>query len=446
MKKISRLLILLLVAFIPFAVKADMGAPMVKPYKVTVISSSGLDYTIGHYDTVQRKYVEEKKHFNQGDTFYITYEEGDPYSGSLSEDGTDLISINASDKGKYKPVDSEYVPNDSEVSKYGKVENSYKTAETLKEVELRKGPADAYEVITKIPAGTKLSYKYGIGDSGIVYIYVDYNGQKGWINVLEKSVLLEFNKKVVIFKDINTSCGVLSAGTVFTTKYQTDDWSHSVLYESNGCRALVSDFKSDDVITVWEESKNKYTFKKDVVMYSKPDNKGDKITTLKKGTQFKIIASTPYEGYPVDMYIDANGTTGFVHVGDNYESIVDEKNVTQPDETTTTEETTTEETTTEETTEVANSDEPTNSKTNVNKTRNIIIISVIVGVALAVTAIVIIILVNKKKKDVPTDEVKPVETEAVMTSNDLNIVQENVEEQPTEEVKDETEENKEDAE
>lgn len=433
MKRVYKLLILFLVLCVPVVVKADMGAPMIKEYKATVINPEGIDYYRNEYNKETKEYESKKVgHLNSGDTFTVLYENekgaiaGDKayLACSLGDGWENNFFIYEEDIKGVRPVESEFIPNDENIKDIGKHYKSMLNALTNAEVNLYKGPSIAYEVITTIPKETKLSYEYVIGDTdetGTVYIYTEYNGNKGWISVLDAKVLFEYSQKNVTFEDIQTDCGVIPAGTVFTSRYVTDMWDKSVSYETDGCRALVNNFRSEKIATYYD-SDTYYEVKRDIRLYEKPKNKGKIVYTIKKGSQITINYTNESEEEYSDYYFEIDGQKGFVFLktDSGIFEYIDRSKVTSTTSTsTTTEETTSEEITTDESYSLGS----TNSKTSVEKTKEIIIISTIVGVALALTAIVIIVIVNKKNKNTK-EEVKP---ETGMTENDLNLVSQNVE-------------------
>ena len=214
MKKINKLLILLLVLCVPFAVKADMGAPMIREYKATIINSNGVDYYDREYNYDTRDYDYIKKgHYNSGTTVYVLYEETSSWDGasgalqvSVTNSYSDSYYIIKEDVSSIQPVEKEFIPDKTNMKNVGIVNDVNIKALTADEVKMYKGPSIAYESVGTIPKNTEIAYKYAIGDynTAIVYIYTEYNGQKGWVNVLNEKVYLGFGGQMLSFDDIDT--------------------------------------------------------------------------------------------------------------------------------------------------------------------------------------------------------------------------------------------------
>ena len=189
-------------------------------------------------------------------------------------------------------------------------------------------------------------------------------------------------------------------------------WTGSISYENNGCRALVHSFRSVQ-LAIYSDYDTYVEVTRDLDLYEKPRNKGSVVYTIKKGSQIKILYTNEWDEEYADYYFELDGKKGFAYLRSDSEvfKYIDKSKVTSTTTTTTTEEETT---TTEETVSGETYGLNSNGNTSVNKTKEIIIISVIVGVALAVTAIVVIIIINKKNKK--KIEEQPVEVQPVVNS------------------------------
>ena len=440
MKKLGKLLALSLLC-VPFAVKADMGAPDIREYEVIITSDNQIKCEKWEGRNKVSKTVtkgEKGRVYGGVDEIYRTFYTSDDY----------YCDIKTSD---YIPVDSEVKPGDKDVEDRGQDVNIEIMAQNG--VDVRKGPDSVYEKVGHIDKGAKLTYRYyATGESGTAFIYVEYNDVKGWINVLDKAVLFdssnnEYKSKYITAKRVNTSCGLLERNMIFEEKKTYDRWSGIDILEYNGCEFERPD--TTDFVYMGEVELPSTILNKDTKIYEYADTSSKVLATVGKGVDLNVEAeyyNNNGNSWNLDyLYVIQGGTKGWVKY-DNKLFVEDDSYTT----TTTTTESTTTTTVEEETTEAVVSNN--NSKSKIQKTKETIIISLVVGIALALTAIVIILIVNKKKKvEAPKEEVKP---EPIMTENDLNIVKEDNEENKTEEDKEESEEveetteeeNKEDAE
>lgn len=170
-KKIKLMLFLLLgIMILPMVAKADMGAPEIKPYDLTVTNEAGIslydsDYTV--IDTIPKGTVI---------TISYEYKEDGIIYGSIYGDGYSGI-VKLSD---FTASDSVIAPN---------VENGdIHFSETRKafiigsDIYLHSGPANGYKVVTKaIPSSTILEYNNT--DENGAWAYTEYDGVKGWLEV-----------------------------------------------------------------------------------------------------------------------------------------------------------------------------------------------------------------------------------------------------------------------
>jgi len=176
MKKLSKILILLLMVFIPFTVKADMGAPERNEYEVIVTNPNG----------IKNYYLDNNSIIPYNTIIKIQYEYKEDNELYLESFGDQQIIVKASDVSLYstKVVEAEEFSENDEVNTYYTyADGGY----------LYKGPSIMYEKVSEetIPKGT---YLKEIGKSvDDCFSYVEYNGQKGWIYVypyIDKQFLL----------------------------------------------------------------------------------------------------------------------------------------------------------------------------------------------------------------------------------------------------------------
>ena len=403
MKKKFYFIILLLTMFMPYIVKADMGAPSIRRYEATVINSAGVDYYVyDTYDEVNNKSIYKKAgHLNSGDKFTVSYEgnnDNDKFIEIVLDESFDQKYI--FDLDSVKPVDLEIDPTKIDLGDDVVFFDSEKIALTNADVDLLKGPSFAYDKITTIPKGTNLSYKYGIGSEGLTYIYVEYEGNKGWISILDEKVLIEANTRFVTFIDTKSDCGIIEAGTIFTSKYKTDSWSSKYTYDKGYCNSLLLVFKSESIAEM-DRVNTTYMSNLNIDLYDKVGNKGKKVYTLKAGELFTpraiLFAYEDNKEY-VYLYFENEIFTGFAYV--NYDDLtyVENSKASEIKEYTKREEKKEETVPKEE--ESKESEEYLEIETeDIKEDKNRVIICVIVGLSLAVIATCTILVINKKKKE-----------------------------------------------
>ena len=277
MKKIINCL-LGVILFVPIFVFADMGSPIIEEYEVVVNKSGG----VYAYINDDNKYVKTDKIIPYGTKTEVSDFESE-------EDGYVSIDYDEETDTTYyvKLSDTELVDKNYKVD-MSKLSSKEKGI-VLKDTVIRKGPANAYESIGTIKAGTKLDIRFFVSvdeDTGdtlyeidIPFVYVEYNGKKGFITTYNSTVAyLEFTDGIVSFKDVdiedpvtNKKIGVLKANELLMKNvYRLDIWSSSYYVEYNGIKGLV----------------NKYSF-------ITKDNKKQEFTTNKK---FNV-----YDTLEVDM-------------------------------------------------------------------------------------------------------------------------------------------------
>lgn len=386
MKKRIKLL-LFVILFVPMLVYADMGSPMIKPYQMVVVSTDGIDYY--DYDG------NVKGHLNKDDTFTVQYEYNGGYNISIPGNET---SFNLKDLTGIMLVQDELKPeeamkdeknNGSWIKKVSSKNNALVYAE--EGVDVRKGPSTVYDKVGHLDKDTKIKYLYSLDGGGTTHIYVNSNGVKGWIDILESKVLLETSEKFIAFKDINLSCATVPKNTILTGKYVTDPWSRKVLVEYGKCSDLYYYFRGIEGLIDMHDAN--YKSKDSLDIYEYYNNEGDKLGTIPNDTYFKAMASAGYQGEDNQyLYVKYDGKEGWIKATyDKFEWI--DKEVVDNSQ--------------------SNSDVITDGDSTdseiigkpelrddvVEKTPyDTTLIYVIIGVVVALMALVTIILVNRKKK------------------------------------------------
>lgn len=384
MKKLFYVLVGILV-FMPLVVFADMGAPMVKPYKASVSNPDGA--SIYEYSESAKKEIPINKKIPYGTVVEVSFEYNNLVEVSY-DDETLQISIK-----DIVPIEKEYNVSKSELGKET-------DAIILKSVEIKKGPADAYESTgTSIPKGTKIVIKYFGDDNGSVgnpWAYVEYKDVKGFINTLNASVafsLIEENtmiNKNTVIKDTETKTTLknIKANTKIkkNTVYQTDMWSGLYYITYDG----VSGYVEEDNLSL-KNHYTKYTTKNSVDLHETADRNSKVIGSVQGGVEIVNFYDNSWNDRIAIYYEDTN-QSGWIF--DEYDSETSAyKNLTyerlntpvlDEDETIIEDET-------EETPEVVEE-----QKTN-NNPRKLVITCLVVSVCLCLTGLVCLILANKKR-------------------------------------------------
>ena len=421
MKNLKKILILLIL-FIPIFVNADMGAPVLREFEIVVVNPNGVDYTPYQYSDVA------DPHLAKDTIVYVKAEYNGTYEIGVKDSDT-IISIGTIDSLDgfsivQEEVDPTKTENDKSIIKYDSKQKAIVNNENG--VDILQGPSTVYKKVGTIKKGTELEYEYAIkGESGITYIYVTYDGKKGWVDILNENVLISNNQQDIFRNDVSRSCGTIPNNTITTPNYRTDSWSRKALFEYNDCKVLLNIFRSEDVLLVTpgtQDWPSNYKTLKDVNVYETADTSSKLVGTIPAGTEVVMLACVDEMTSDVNVqYIDYNGMRGwsvgnpsemYEHVGGTLKDIKVEDTLKLK----------------------ANTDEKKvevkkdNNKNNNSKilglsSKEFVIVCAAAGVLLSLTGVIIIVLINKKKntkKNKINEEIKNVE-EVKETANNNNI-------------------------
>ena len=392
MKKIIYLIISLFI-FIPIYILADMSGPMIREYKATPKSPNGAP--VYYYDDEKDDYVKTDEVLEFGKI--ITVDEESGILVCVDEECSKEVKLS-----DLVAVDSSYQISEDELSK------EY-DAIAITDLEIKKGPASAYEstgVIIK--AGTKfkardLGYvddesKEFSSDEWNPYIYVNYNGTKGFVFSYEGTVGYGGSEQTGIasidlpFTDPTTGAKIstIKANTVIKTMiYGSDVWSRIYYLEYNGKWGIV-----DNTAFIVEDKNIEFTVTDNLKLYNSvtiDDNgeiTGKVIGSVPKGTKFtsKFYDS---ENWSMTIRYENNNTKGWIYTetdesegSDNYYKGL---SFEWPDDNDIIEE----------------PKENNNDIVHAPKNNKMQIVYLCIGAALLIslTAVVTIIFVNRKKKE-----------------------------------------------
>lgn len=319
MKKLFYLLLGVLL-FLPTLVKADMGAPIIREYKASVINPNGATiYEYGEDD----KYEATDDVIEYGKQVFVESEVD-------IEDG--FISVNLGDVEEsycIKLKDITLITKNYKVNK--KELTDKENAIVLKEVRIRKGPAEGYDSTgVTLEKGTNINIQWfkdsdndetdpyeGEYDSDNPWVYVEYNGTKGFINTyggtvayreLKKEVM---NSTAVSIRDVGSKQAIktIPANTVIKSKvYLLDAWSSDYYIVYEGTEGLV-----DEYLFVVKDDEKEFTTTKKLNIYEEAgyNKKGKVKTTIPVGA---VVKSSFYSTTDAcTIYYTKGDLTGWIY-------------------------------------------------------------------------------------------------------------------------------------
>ena len=406
MKKIKLFIIILICLFV-VNVKADMGPPTVIEHKAMVTNKNGAQC----YSLYEGKATKEDRVIPYKTVLGIYSEIFDKSYISVSDDKVEENNciVKFSD---VSAVDQNFSLKTGGVEKITPIKAVILAGGGLN---MRKGPSVTYSKITTIPQYTVVTLTY---KAGTYWFYCEYNGKSGWITGID--YYFGYEGKEVLYSDTETyiyskdkRIGTIPAHTEITDYLNfvthVDDYEHYVIYK--GIKGYVSGlhYKTDKVgklkITKDYEVLNEYGIMEDKLRanqefeYSMKNSIGEFYLTSKK--RFVSIPKEYYEDIvKADVLVKEKGYIG--------EGLFGEKKV--------------------EKTEV---EEPVKDvappvipeEDNKMSSRDMIIIGLLAGILLALTALVIIKLVNGKKKEVK-NIIKKEEKINIVTDNEIEKARE----------------------
>ena len=382
MKKIFYL-ILTVLFLLPIAVKADMGAPYIKAYKV--VSKTGNE--IPYYDW--------------------SFKEAGKLPGNFEVDIMNEIKKDGEVYGDFTTTEYAGYVKLSDVKLVGAQETSEKEAK-YKAVIFAEEGLTVYAGPNYLTGEVgQVSYKDEVTaadyEEGNAWIYIEKGNVKGYVDGLHGSIgILTKGDRI----DVNTS-------TKYTEYYSLDSWSRNAIYIKEGenytkIENTASTFDMKEV-TVLNECK----VYKDGDWSSDGTNisLGDVIGTIPKGTVIKpAYTNSRYD--VISLYVETSSISGWIKGNSkdfsaNCFSLTGESTAV-----TSTEDSTSTETIGAISTEVYVTDvaiEDVGDKKNGSKftTKEIVIGSICLGAIIVLTAVVTIVLVNKKKKVTVAEQTVP---------------------------------------
>ncbi len=332
---------------LPSVIFADMSGPEVEPYEGEITNPNGTKlYT---YDNKSEKLVSANMTLEYGEVVIIM---DDTYDDDNLASEWVCITLDTNDDDEEETYyisnkdvatkEKNYKPKENELSK------EY-NAIVIHKMEIKKGPANLYEstgVTLNVGAKVKIKYftnYYEDEDNGnkIEYykneynpwVYVEYNGTQGYINVYggnlavggeENDVIIGYDTELI---DIKTGkiITTIKANTKFKTPvYETDIWDRSYYIKYNDKFGITSyilyqkseelEFKATEDILLYPEAGLDYDAEDNIL--TKPTG------TIKKGTTFKS-AYYYFDNSDCVVRYENGGTTGWIISGYNNDNLDD---------------------------------------------------------------------------------------------------------------------------
>lgn len=307
MKIITRILLFLAIIISVLwieAVYADMSGPELREFGIVVVNPDGEDYYDYKGNVVG--------HLNKDEMVIVIYEYEGKYSIASTEVGAygghnTLGYINDLDGFSIvtEEVDPTKYPDDSTITKYDTPQKA--KINTPDGVDIYSGPSSVYKKVGHIKNETALTFQYSTQGT---HIYVEYNGVKGWVEILKAKVLIENDTQYIFSDQFATACGFVPKNSIVTPTYKTDRWTHQALFEYNGCEFMHNTLKDEEVFSIYPYNR---VPKKDVSIYEYADTSSTVLGTIPAGTEVTTLAaSDSFYDENVTIYVEYNGVRGWI--------------------------------------------------------------------------------------------------------------------------------------
>jgi len=292
MKKLNLRIILLIVFFITILLtnqsNADMSAPKTYRYRASVSNVNGAQYYQYDWKTETLKLIGT---FEYGKEINIIYEEelnGEKY-GTVGSDVDKNVVIGEVKLSDIIPIESEFNMNDEDV-----YECSLSVMVLADEgITMHKGPSNSFAKVGKvIPKNTMLIFnkQYGRGgEDSPAWYYTEYQGNKGWVCILDSVIGFEKGKTTYITPvevDITKNeqkIGTIPANTVIENYYDVDTWSESIYVSHDGVAGFVS---KGDLASASADFSVMITTNKNIMLYQEADHNSKALINVPLNNSF----------------------------------------------------------------------------------------------------------------------------------------------------------------
>ena len=314
MKRVFIVAVFLVCLCVPLFVKADMDAPSVKEYTASVSNPEGaITYSYEENEVVKKGVLAF------GTTITVQYEE--EVSDEL------YANVHTYEGGNY---DSFLVKiEDITIIKDGEIKVDYDLKKdgivlANEGVDVYTGPAYAYEKTGTILPKNAEVVLYGIKDASDAWMYVEYNGSKGFVCVLNGVIGLEKVERGVMTYDITRVYDKMSDVREDAYKeiiprnvriedvWRVDPWSQSYYIEYNGIKGYVGYYDvAYDVFGSCRYNLNTISIYENVSLMGEPLYTGSVEEDDLIFVEYSIDRREPECGY-----LTYKGVSGWVKIGE----------------------------------------------------------------------------------------------------------------------------------
>ena len=314
MKRVFIVAVFLVCFCVPLFVKADMDAPSVKEYTASVSNPEGaITYSY------EENGVAKKGVLAFGTTITVQYEE--EVSDEL------YANVHTYEGGNY----NNYLVKieDITIIKDGEIKVDYDLKKdgivlANEGVDVYTGPAYAYEKTGTILPKNAEVVLYGIKDASDAWMYVEYNGSKGFVCVLDGVIGLEKLERGVMTYDITRVYDKMSDVREDAYKeiiprnvriedvWRVDPWSQSYYIEYNGIKGYVGSYDvAYDVFGSCRYNLNTISIYENVSLMGEPLYTGNVEEDDILFVEYAIDRREPECGY-----LTYKGVSGWVKLGE----------------------------------------------------------------------------------------------------------------------------------
>ena len=315
MKKVFIAALFLVCLCVPLFVKADMDAPSVKEYTATVSNPEGaVTYSYEENGVVKKGVLVF------GTTITVEYEE------EIS--GTAYANVSTYENGIY---DSYLIKiEDITIIKNGEIEINYDSKRdgivlVNEGVEVYTGPAYAYEKTgVTLPKNAKVVL-YGIKDASEAWLYVEYNGTKGFVCTLNGVIGFDKVERGVMTYDITRVYDkvsdmyeesaykeIIPRNVHIEDVWCIDAWSQGYYIEYNGIKGYIGSFDiAWDVFGSCRYNLNTISIYENVSLMGEPLYTGSVEEDDLIFVEYSIDRREPECGY-----LTYKGVSGWVKIGE----------------------------------------------------------------------------------------------------------------------------------
>ena len=317
MKKVFKLLLMVL-CLSPILVKADMGAPYIKPIEAVITKKGGI---------TANKYGGKTKHFDENEVVSVT---GIGDNIEIITNMGDYYEVPASDTKYVIPKTKEVKPGDDGVNKLSKQKEFEVVIQNLK---VYKGPSVIFEEAGSISKGNQLTafYNFETEEAYSEWFYIQEENVSGWININANDdvyPVYEVNAKplkVIFKKNVTINGTEVKENTLYKINY----WANPYLGEYpvikiNNENAVFDNFDDIEIISdskkkqsIFKMEQYNFLLKKETKLYTTYSLK-EEIAVIPAKTELSTINLVYAYGLQEEnvyyLYVNYNNKIGWIKV------------------------------------------------------------------------------------------------------------------------------------